>query len=49
MAESYYITLTDIPANSDIIISDSSRADSNDYAECSLSTSSSFSPVEETD
>ena len=43
MAESDSTTLTDIPASSDSIINESSGADSNDYAEDSLSTSSSFS------
>ena len=42
-------TLTDIPASSDSIINGSSKADSNDYAEDSLSLSSSFAPVEESD
>ena len=47
MAESDSTTLTDTSATSDSITKDSS--DNNDYAEDSLSPSSSFSPIEESD
>ena len=47
MAESDSTTLTDTSATSDSITNDSS--DNNDYAEDSLSPSSSFSPIEESD
>ena len=47
MAESDFTTLTDTSATSDSITNDSS--DNNDYAEDSLSPSSSFSPIEESD